>query len=70
MVNVPVRSPPVFAATLNVTVPLPLTLEPAVSVIQLALLTAVQAQPGCVVTATGPPVPPEASNVWLVGAMA
>jgi hypothetical protein len=70
MVNVPVRSPPVFAATLNVTVPLPLPLEPVVTVIQLALLTAVQAQPDCVVTATGPPVPPEALNVWLVGAMA
>jgi hypothetical protein len=60
----------VFAATLNVTVPLPLLVEPVVSVIQLALLTAVQAQPDCVVTATGPPLAPKALNVWLVGAMA
>ena len=70
MVNVPVRWPPVFAATVNVTEPLPLPLEPVVTMIQLALLTAVQAQPDGAVTATGPPVPPEASNVWLAGAIA
>jgi hypothetical protein len=45
-------------------------LEPLVTVIQFALLTAVQVQPGCVVTDIGPPVPIDFSKLWLVGEMA
>ena len=44
-VTVPVRAPPVFAATLNATEPFPLPLAPEVTVTQAALLLAVQAQP-------------------------
>jgi hypothetical protein len=69
IVRVPVRAPAVFAATLNVTAPFPVPLAPLLTVIQFTLLTAVHAQPDCVVTATGPPAPPELSTLWLVGAM-
>jgi len=69
IVSVPVRAPPVFAATVNVTVPLPVPLAPLAIVIQLALLLAVHVQPDCVVTVTGPPVPPSVGNAWLVGLM-
>jgi hypothetical protein len=69
IVRVPVRAPPVFAATVNVTAPLPVPLAPLVTEIQLVLLTAVHAQPDCVVTVTGPPVPPNLSKLWLVGAI-
>jgi hypothetical protein len=43
-VSVPLRSFPVFGATLKVTVPLPVPLAPEVMVIHEALLLAVQAQ--------------------------
>jgi hypothetical protein len=71
IVSVPVRAPPSFAATVKATVPLPcLPVEPLVTVIHRALLTAVHVQPDVVVTFTGPPFPPELSIVWLVGATA
>jgi hypothetical protein len=41
MLSVPVRCAPVFAATLNATVPLPVPLAPEVMVIHEALLVAV-----------------------------
>src|ERR1044072_8253162 len=69
IVSVPVRAPPVFAATVNVTVPVPVRLRPLVVVVQLPLLVAVHAQLACVVTVTGPPVPPSVGNAWLVGLM-
>ncbi len=46
-----------FAATLNVTVPLPDPLAPAVTMIQLTVLDADHAQPPVVVT-VNEPVPP------------
>jgi hypothetical protein len=55
---VPLRAAPVFAAAVNVTTPLPLPLAPAVTVIQDALLAAVQPQPLAVETSTGEPAPP------------
>ena len=58
MVRVPVREVvAVLAATLRLTVPLPEPLAPAVTVIQVALLVAVHAQPVPAVTVTllGPP---------------
>ena len=51
MVTVPVRVVVVaFAAILSVTVPLPDPLAPPATVIQVALLRAVQLQPAAVVT--------------------
>jgi hypothetical protein len=58
IVSVPVRSGPVFAATVKLTVPEPVPLAPLVTVIQFTLLAAVHAHPDCVVTVTGPPLPP------------
>lgn len=58
IVSVPERAPPVLAATVYVTLPLPVPLAPPVIVIQLAPVVAVHVQPDCVVTVTGPPVPP------------
>jgi hypothetical protein len=55
-------------ATANVTVPLPVPLAPAVMTIQFALLEAVQAQPGPLVTLTVP-VLAVAGTVWLGGEM-
>src|SRR5512136_2072835 len=52
-VSVPVRAAlPIFGATMNVKVPEPDPETPGSTVIQLALLAAVQAQPGPVVTVT------------------
>ena len=62
MVMVPVRAAPVFAATLNATVPLPLPLAPAVTVIHAALPLAVQLHPSPAVTATVPVSPGAASD--------
>ena len=59
-VMVPVRALPGFAVTLNATAPLPVPLAPAVTVIQFALLFAVQAQPVPADTAMVP-VPPGAA---------
>jgi hypothetical protein len=59
-VIVPVRlALPVFAATLNVTVPVSDPFAELVTVTQLAVLAAVQAQPAIVVTVKDP-VPPAA----------
>lgn len=61
-VTVPVRARPLFAATLNVAVPLPLLLAPDVIVIHDALLWAVQAHPLGADTDTDPPVLPPNGN--------
>jgi hypothetical protein len=66
-VTVPVReAPPLLSATLNPAVPLPVTLLPDVSVIQLALLVAVHAHVLPVVALTVS-VPAVAPKDWLVG---
>jgi hypothetical protein len=57
MVMVPVLAAPVFAATLNATVPLPFPLAPEVMVIHDALLAAVH---GHVAETDTVPVPPAA----------
>jgi hypothetical protein len=71
MVRVPVRELVFgFAAALNATVPLPLPLAPLVTVSHdVSLLTPVHAHPAGAVTAVEP-VPPAATTVWLVGAIA
>jgi hypothetical protein len=59
IVSVPVRALPVLAATVKLTLPLPVPLLPLVIVIQLfAPAVAVHGHPDCVVTVTGPPLPP------------
>ena len=68
MVSVPERDPPVVAAAVYWTVPLPLPLAPDVIVIHGALLVAVHAQPAAAVTATLP-VPPAGATLALVGAI-
>ena len=66
MVNVPLRALlPVLAATEYATVPLLLPAAPEVTVIQLALLTAVQAQPAVDETVIVP-LNPVAATDWLV----
>ena len=57
-VSVPLRAPPVFAATVNETVPGPLLLALPVIVSHAALAVAVQAQPvaDCTLKLPGPPV--------------
>ena len=67
MVRMPERTPPVLAATLNVTEPSPLPLAPEVTVTHAGLLSAVQAQPVPADTATVP-VPPEAAIAAFDGA--
>ncbi len=76
IVMVPVRpvdgSPPdapVFGATENVTVPVPVPDAPPVTVIHEAFDTAVHVQVAPVVTLTLP-VPPLFGNAWLVGVRA
>jgi len=49
-VSVPILDPPVLAAHVNATVPVPDPLPPEVTVIQDALLVAVQLQDAAVVT--------------------
>jgi hypothetical protein len=67
IVSVPVRlEATVFAATLNVTGPLPDPVAPPVTVIHAALLAAVQLQPVAAVTALLP-LPPAAAKDWVVG---
>jgi len=61
MVSVAVRDAPVFAATVKLTVPLPLPDPPLVIVTNVALLVAVHVQPVPAVTGTEP-VPPAAAN--------
>jgi hypothetical protein len=65
----PVRALPGLLATLNVTVPFPVPLEPAVMVIHVSVSTAVQAHPAPAVTAIEKPVPPFLTIDWLVGLM-
>jgi len=68
IVNVPVRSGPALAATLNSTPPLPVPLAPAVIVSQAAWLVAVQSQPAGAVTAIGGVEgPPLAGTVRVAG---
>jgi hypothetical protein len=67
MVTVPLRAPPVFAATFNVTVPLPLPVAPLVTVIHVALLVAGRAHPLGAVTVTLTPVVPAAGTAADVG---
>src|SRR3989442_11743601 len=58
-VIVPLRDPaPLLAATEYPTVPLPSPVAPAVMVIQVALLVAVQLHPACAVTLVLPVSPP------------
>jgi hypothetical protein len=66
MVSVPVRSAPLFAATVNCTVPFDVPLVPAEIVMNAALLTAVQAHELAAVTAVDP-VPPSGANVDGLG---
>jgi hypothetical protein len=69
IVSVAVRAADVvFEAAAKVTVPLPVPLDPAVTVTQLAPLVAVHAQPVVVVTATLP-VPPAAEVACVSGEM-
>ena len=60
-VIVPLRAAPPFAATENVTVPLPLPEAPCVMLTKLALLVAVHVHPVPAVTGTDPE-PPSAPN--------
>src|SRR5881396_1964924 len=66
MVIVPVRAAPAFAATENVTVPLPLPLAPNVTAIQTTSLVAVHAHTPAPKTAIGVPTPPAAVKASLV----
>jgi hypothetical protein len=69
IVRVPVRLVvPVFAPTLNATVPDPDADAPLVTVIQAALLLADHAQPAAAVTALLP-APPSPASVTLAGEM-
>jgi hypothetical protein len=65
IVSVPDRDPPLCFAALNETFPLPLPLEPPVTLIQSALLAAVHAQPAAAVTPTVPE-PPSPGRLVLV----
>jgi hypothetical protein len=67
IVRVPVRlEATVFAATVNVTEPLPDPVAPPLTVIHAALLPAVQLQPVAAVTALLP-LPPAAVKDWVAG---
>lgn len=65
----PERPGPVVEATVKLTVPFPLPLEPDVMVIHGCALAAVQAQPAPAVTLTEP-LPPEGATDWESGEMA
>ena len=65
--TVPVRAAAV-GATFSLTLPSPDPLAPDVTVIQLALLADVHAQPPAAVTDTVTS-PPPASSCWLCGAI-
>jgi hypothetical protein len=68
IVSVPLRAEPGLAATVMLTVPLPVPEPPDVTVIQLTFGTAVHAQPAPAVTALEPDQP-LAGTVWPVGAI-
>jgi hypothetical protein len=65
MVSVPDRDPPLCFVALNETFPLPLPLEPPVTLIQSALLAAVHVQPASAVTPTVPEPPSPGTLVLL-----
>jgi hypothetical protein len=70
IVSVPVRTElVVLGATVKLAEPLPEPDAPAVTVIQVTLLTAVQAQPVVVVTVVDA-LPPAAGTDWLEGEIA
>jgi hypothetical protein len=69
IVTVPLRAAPVFAATFRVTLPLPIPLAPALTVIQDAFDVAVHAQPAGAVTMIGAPAPPADESDCVVGLM-
>jgi len=62
----PARVAPLLAATEKLTLPLPEPLLPPVTVIQLSVVAAVQAQPVGAATASEP-VLADAPTVWLAG---
>ena len=62
MVSVPVLAEPVFAATVNVTDPLPLPLAPELIAIHDAPLVAVHGHPAAAETVMGVPAPPAAAT--------
>jgi hypothetical protein len=64
MLMAPVRAPPVFAATVNVTLPLPVADAPPVIVIHGADVVAVHAHPPAADTATAEPLPDVAGTDW------
>ena len=67
IVSVPVRTAAiVLGATVKLAEPLPEPVAPAVTVIQVALLTDVQVQPVAVVT-DAEPLSPAAGTDWLEG---
>ena len=66
-VIVPVLAPPVFAATENATVPLPVPEPPLVIVIHDAFAPAVHAHVPVEAPTAMDPVPPDSVNVWLAG---
>jgi hypothetical protein len=68
IVAVPVRAPPVFAATLKPTAPFAVPVAPDVIAIHASLLVAVHAQPAPAVTVTVPVVA-AAPTFWLEGAI-
>ena len=71
MVSVPVRDALLgLFDTEYVTVPDPVPLVPAVTVIQSVVLRAVQEQPLCVVTSTRPFPPWTGTMLMMVGEMA
>jgi hypothetical protein len=67
IVMVPVRLLPVFAVTLNVTLPLPEPDAPPVIVIQGVEVDAVHAQPAGAVAATADPFPAVEATCWEEG---
>jgi hypothetical protein len=70
MVIVPVLAFVGFAATVKVTVPLPLPMAPVVTVIHESLLTALHMQPLAAATLTVGPTPPDAPTVNVFGVIA
>src|SRR4051794_26814644 len=69
MVSVPDRAAPVFAATVNATVPLPVPDAPPVTVSQPTFAPAVHAQVGADAVTVTDPEPPPSATLWPVGAI-
>jgi hypothetical protein len=70
IVSVPVRGVVPLSVAVNSTEPLPVPLAPDVIVSHGTLLVAVHGQRSVAVTVTGPPGPPPAASVRLVGLIA